>query len=301
MLDYPDIYYYVASPWIQTIPVTTVVLSLLTISQILVLLVTRRAHGSDHVVVQKYIAAALILLVVLSAFFGQPYRLTRYTYFLYPLILVLATAAIVYWSELFFKSVPARMVATVAPIVLLFIFAEDFRIQHLVQINEPEMQFRTAYDDRRAEHYYTRWDFRSAAYFVNERLAPADNVVVFDQPLPHYLDRTSGIFIREGTDNHRLVWGCGGRQDLWSNARLLDTEGEVREVINETRGNVWFIMRTDAYRWRDPLEISLAAEYGLQPEFVTIDRHLVVYRLPSAVGEVMGSNWSGTPSHSLMQ
>jgi hypothetical protein len=290
ILDYPDLYYYVVRPWIQTIPVTTVILLLLTPSQIWVLLVRQPAPGTEHTVVQKYIAAALILLLLLSAFFVQPYRITRYTYFLYPLILVLATTAIVYWSEALFRRPLTRTAATVAPIVLLFAFAEDFRIQHLAQINEPEIRFRTAYGDRLAAHYYTRWDFRSAASFVNEHVAPADAVVVFDQPLPHYLDRTSGIFIREGTENHRLVWGCGGRQDLWSNARLLDTEAEVRDVISETRGNVWLIMRTDAYRSRDPIEISLPAEYALRPEFITQDEHLVVYRIHSTNGGAMRSN-----------
>ena len=289
-LDYPDLYSYVVRPWVQTIPVTTVILFLLTTSQFWVLLVQQRAIVTGHVVVQRYLAAALILLFILSAFFVQPYRITRYTYFLYPLILVLATTAIVYWSEVLFRSRPARTAATIAPIVLLFTFSEDFRIQHLAQINEPAMRFRTAYDDRLAAHYYTRWDFRSAAYFVNERLAPADNVVVFDQPLPHYLDRTSGIFVREGTENHRLVWGCGGRQDLWSNARLLDTESELRDLINETRGDLWLIMRTDAYRSRDPLEVSLPAEYKLQPEFVTQDEHLVVYRIPSMASGARRSN-----------
>lgn len=296
-IDYPDLYYFVIRPWLHTIPVTTVILMLLAGSQIWVLLVRRQEQPTEGAAVQRYIAAAVILLAMLSALFTQPYRITRYTYFLYPLILVLASAAIVYWPGHLFRSRLTRIVATIAPIVLLFVVAEDFRIGHLIRINEPEIRYRTAYSDQLAAHYYTRWDFRSAAFFVNEHSAPSDSVIVFDQPLPHYLDRTSGIFVREGTENHWLVWGCGGKQDLWSNAPLLDTESELRALMNDTNGSVWLIMRTDAYRSRDPLESSLPEQYGLEPEYVTQDEHLVVYRLRRSdrdAATTQGSLFPGT-------
>ena len=285
-ISYPDVYHLVLLPWIQAIPVTTVILLILTTSHILLLLVTRANQPREDLTVQRYIAAALVLLVMLSALFVQPYKTTRYTYYLYPLVLIFASSAITHRTMTLFKSQLTRIGAISATILILFAVTEDFRIAHLLRINEPGIRYRTEYDYRRASHYYLRWDFRGAAYFVNERLNPSDSVIVFDQPLPHYLNRTSGIFVRQGTENHRLVWGCGGRQDLWSNAPLLDTEAEVRRLIAETRGNVWLIMRTGTYRSRDPMEITLPDQYGLKPEYVTQDEHLAVYRIrpPGNVG-----------------
>lgn len=279
-INYPDLYRFVVRPWFQAIPVTTVILTLMCASQVWVLLVREQHRQSEELAAQRFIAAALVLLVMLSALFKQPYTITRYTYFLYPLILVLASTSILYWAALLFKSPRMRSVGAMIPVVLLFAVAEDFQLGHLIRINEPEIRYRTAYNDVLAVHYYHRWDFRAAASFVNERLNPSDAVIVFEQPLPHYLHRTSGIFIRKGTDKHSLISGCGGERDLWSNAPLLDTESEVHRLMAQTNGSVWLIMRTAAYRWRDPLEISLPQQYGLEPEYITQDAHLAVYRLP---------------------
>jgi hypothetical protein len=148
----------------------------------------------------------------------------------------------------------------------------------LIHINDPGIRYRISYDDELAEHYYIRWDFRAAALFVNERLTPDDSVIVFEQPLPHYLERTSGIYIPEGSNKQSMVWGCGGKLDLWSNKPLLDTE-DVYDLIKHAQGNVWLIVRTAAYRFRDPLESSLPEQYGLEPEYETQDGHLAVYRM----------------------
>lgn len=281
VLGFPDVYWYVVLPWLQAIPATTIILSILALPLVWSLLVTQRDAEGGEWSVRRYCAAALILLLLLTSLFRQPYTLTRYTYFLYPLVLTFVSASIVYASAAWFRSPRWRAAGIAAPVVLLLAIGEDFRLDHLLRINESEFRFRTAYDRQLAGHYYTRWDFRSASQYVNERLAPGDSVIVFDQPLPHYLDRTSGVFIRTGTKNHRLVWGCDGTRDLWSNAPLLDTEQELYRLIDETTGDVWLIVRTDAYPSRDPIERVLPERFALQPEFVTVDEHLAVYRIPA--------------------
>lgn len=277
--NFPDLYHYVLRPWLQAIPVTAVIMTLLAGLQVWASLAPHHRGCDDEHSVQRYVAGALILLVMLAALFKQPYTITRYTYFLYPLVLVLASITVVHWSSALFKNPRLRLVGTIVPIALLSGVAEDFRIGHLLRINEPEIRYRTAYNNELGAHYYPRWDFRAAAFFVNERLSASDNVIVFDQPLPHYLDRTSGIYIRSETKKYSMIEGCSGTRDLWSNAPLLGTENEVRKLISQTEGDVWLIMRTDAYTGRDPLESSLPKEYRLEPSFVTHDRNLVVYRL----------------------
>jgi hypothetical protein len=278
MFNYPDLYHFVVRPWLQAIPVTTVLLALLAAPQLWILLSPRHQPESEGLATQRYIAASLILLFMLAALFRQPYTITRYTYFLYPLLLVFTAASIVHWSSSLLKDPRLRAVGMFAPFLLLCVLAEDFRLNHLIRINDPEFRYRTSYEDKLAEHYYIRWDFRAAALFVNERLAPDDSVIVFDQPLPHYLKRTSGIYIPEGSNKQSMVSGCGGKFDLWSNKPLLDT-ADVYDLIQHTRGDVWLIVRTAAYRFRDPLESSLPERYNLEPEYETQDGHLAVFRV----------------------
>ena len=115
---------------------------------------------------------------------------------------------------------------------------------------------------------------------MNQRLASDDKVIAFDQPLPHYLSRTDSVFIRYGTGIHDLVAGCGGQRDLWSNAPLLSSDEQVEHLIASSRGNVWLIMRSERYQWRDPLEIKLAVRYEANTSFTSQDGMLVVYRIP---------------------
>jgi hypothetical protein len=277
--NYPDVYHLVVRPWLQAIPVTTLMLASLAVPQVWVLLAKPHPQNPDELTVQRYVAASLILLFMLSALFYQPYTITRYTYFLYPLLLVFAATSITYWSAFLFKRPPLRAAGIMVPVLLLFIFAEDFRPNHLVDINEPHIRYRTAYDEERATHYYPRWDFRGAASFVNERQAPDDTIITFSEPLPHYLRRTSGIYIEKGSKKESNVWACDGTRDLWSNAPLVDDEAVLR-LIGQANGDVWLIMRTEAYRWRYPLEALLPRQYALKPEFISQDGHLAVYRLP---------------------
>jgi hypothetical protein len=88
--------------------------------------------------------------------------------------------------------------------------------------------------------------------------------------------------MREGTVNHFLIAACNETVDRWSTAHLLDRESELREMIDRTAGDVWLIVRTDAYRFRDPLEASFPSEYGLRPQFTSEDGHLAVYLIESA-------------------
>jgi Dolichyl-phosphate-mannose-protein mannosyltransferase len=275
--NYPDIYHSVVQPWLLTIPITTVALSLLSLPALTFALRATPMDANRSACI-RYLFAVVILLVLLVAALRQPHAITRYTYFLYPLLLVLAATGMAIAAERLVATDAARLGSILIPIVTVFAVAEDFRLTHLLNINETEFRFRTAYERRLQVHYYPRWDFRAAAEYVNARLATDDRVIVFDQPLPHYLDRTSGLFIRYGTSLYRLIWGCDGTRDLWSNARLLDTEQDVEQLIATTSGNVWLVMRSAKYSWRDPLEIDLAETYGNRPAFISQDGHLAVYR-----------------------
>lgn len=279
LFDYPDLYYLIVRPWLGAIPVTTIALTLLAAPVFWMVLRSGRSDDSSDTSVLRYLLGALIILLLLAAFFYQPYAITRYTYFLHPLIAIIAAAGIVEITRRFASRSWSRSLVSLAFLAMLAILAEDYSIRHLANINEPEFRYRTAYDGRRSAHYYLRWDFRGAAEYVNSHLRPDDTVIVFDQPLPHYLKRTDGAFVRQGTDIHTLVWACNGTRHLWSNAPLLDRDVEVQEKIDRTKGRVWLVMRTAAVPWLDKLESTLVRQYALTPEFTSQDGHLAVYRI----------------------
>ncbi len=294
IFDYPDVYFKIVDAWMQAIPVTTLSLAILAAIALTVTLRSkqRALAGGSYA---GYLFGVTILLVLLVAILPLPYATTRYTYFLYPLLIILASLGINYIVEMRDKKGSYGSLAVVILLAPIFVFAEDFRLAHLARINEPGIRFRTEYSTDLAEHYYLRWDFRSVASYVNENVSPADKVIIFEQPLPHYLTRTSGIFIRAGSENHGLVQGCGSERDLWSNAKLLDEESEVLRMINEAGGRVWLIVRTANYAFRDPMEWSLIERYALSPRFLSQDGYLAVYLIESPADSTSGSGHETEP------
>jgi hypothetical protein len=278
LFNYPDVYYKVVRPWLDTIPITTVVMVTL-LTPLLWVSVAQRKETSEQLTPTRYLFSILIILALLVGLLKQPYHITRYTYFLYPIVLVLASMSIVRLSRRIDRRSPRwAPFIMVGGLAILFV-TEDFGVEHLVRINEPEVRYRLQYDDVLAGHYYKRWDFRGAAEFTNEHLSPNDKVLVFHQTLPHYLDQTDGIFIRKFSKTHSIVWGCGGTRELWSNAPLLDENHEVREFIETNKAATWLIMHTSQYRWRDPLESTLVQDFDLKPSYTSVDGNLAVYRV----------------------
>lgn len=276
LFDYPDVYYRVVREWFITIPATTVALAVLVVPVFLKEI--RRslgAPGADPSGV-RYLLGALIVLSMLAAIFQQPYMVTRYTYFLYPVILLLAAAGILLMASTF-RSARLQVALPVTVLIALPLLTEDYSLAHAARINQPEYRYRTIYSPRLSAHYYARWDFRAPAQYINENLRPLDRVLVFDEPLTQYLDRTDAIYIRSGTEIHQLVWACEGMRHLWSNTPLLDTEGEVAHFIAEAPGRVWLITRTEAVGWMEPLERELIERYALEPRFRSVDGHLAAY------------------------
>jgi hypothetical protein len=282
-LDYPDVYSKIVRPWLAAIPATTMLLAALVLLGAKSQLAPERQLVTGAGDVVRYLSATLILLCLLVGLLWQPYKITRYTFFLYPLVLLLASLGIIDLARRLGSTQRTRLALIAASITALFVVTEDFGLRHLAKINDTEFRYRTAYTRRLADHYYSRRDFRGAAYHVNQRLHPKDKIVAFDLPLPHYLDRTSGIFIRDGTPIHSLVSSCGGTRDRWSNAPLIDGDEELFRLIGESDGDVWLIMRTAAYRSRDPLESSLVEQFRLTAEFTSQDGQLAVYRLSPSV------------------
>jgi hypothetical protein len=278
VFNYPDVYYKIVRPWLHTIPITTVVLATLVVP-LFWSSVKQTDEQLNWLAPSRYLFSILIALVLLVGLLKQPYVTTRYTYFLYPVVLVLASMSIVRlarrMSRQFSPWAPLFMIGGLA----VFLITEDWGVGHLVRINEPEVRYRLRYDDKLAGHYYKRWDFRGVGEYTNLRIGPDDNVIVFHQALPHYLRRTDGIFIRKGSTIHSIVWGCGGTRELWSNAPLLDEEHEVRQLIDSNKAATWLIMHTSLYPWRDKLEADLATTYSLTPNYTSVDGNLAVYRI----------------------
>ena len=279
MFDYPNVYRWILRPWLDAIPATTATMSILILPVVWRVFRSSDDRGKKSTATLGYLLATVILSSLLVASLWQPSPQTRYSFFLYPLIIVMASAGIAAVATSVRLQDRARILVPLAAIGILFLGTEDYSVRHMANINEPEYRFRTAYDFEQGMHYYFRWDFRGVAEYVNSHLGTGDSVITFADVVPHYLDRTDGVFFRADSPNHGNVSACNGTLHVWSNAPLLDRDVDVQQLIEETKGQVWMIMRRPADAYHDPLESSLVEAYALQPQFTSQDGNLIVYKI----------------------
>jgi hypothetical protein len=279
VFDYPDIYRKIIKPWITTIPGTTAVYVALGGVAVLGLSHPYFSRESDAPAL-RFLIFVIVALSLLTALVSQPYRVTRYSYFLYPFVIVMGSLGVSLLSSAVASKAFGKLASMTGLIFLVFWVAEDYRLDHLLHINDAKYRYRITYEDKLQSHYYLRWDLEGPANFVTENFNREDRVLVSHMPMPFYVENASAIFIDEDNPVHGLVADCNGHE-RWSNLPLLGNAHDVAEFIAKTEGDTWLILRTQKYRWLDPLEESLPTDLGLAPLFTSIDGHLAVYRIIS--------------------
>jgi hypothetical protein len=180
---------------------------------------------------------------------------TRYSYYIYPffiLLIVMACYEVI-------RRTTGRVIGSNTQMLLsgfmamgLFIVGEDFNLRQLVDINSPEVAFRTGRFKRYEHHWYWRRDGRSPAEFLNVHRNDVDALVVSirSRTSVYYLHPEVDFAIfcsREGMDARRnsragedAAWygqiaRSKGKVDLWTGRPLLGTEQELRNYAKNLR------------------------------------------------------------------
>lgn len=223
----------------------------------------------------------VLCLLVFFGTFPAAYPTTRYSFYLYPLLLVLFFLTIQQVVTLIGRRVASGRpgaLSPMAPVVVglaLFALAEDVNPTHLRAIASDDVSFRIGPFQGRDDMWYEREDYRSPAEFVNSQAGPRDGILVVDAPpTSFYLEGTHAVYYERGGHRFRNVSRAEGTVDYWSGQRLLSTPEEVRDWASAA-DRVWVI------RWADALPPALDPGVVQRAEsvFVGQDGRLEVLRL----------------------
>jgi hypothetical protein len=159
--------------------------------------------------------------------------------------------------------------------------SEDFRLKHLLKVDSYEINFRTVYDDKLASHYYKRIDFRSPAEVVNSNSNDSDIIITMLTPVDYYLKKLDYVFIGWYEDAFRGISACGGRSELWSNAKLLYRDEQLSNLLNNRKKTVWLIAKSENTKKWFEIE-SIINEKFLPYKFSqSLDGDVNVYKIPT--------------------
>jgi hypothetical protein len=261
LLKYPNLFDPVIYVFADAVPVLCVVLLVPIITNV-VLAVLRPEPRSEPVVALAALAATLLVGVALL---NPNSHETRYSFFVYPLLLCLFSHAMLRLAD----ALPGWLAATrpVWPLVLLAIFAmtEDVSLRHYRDIDSAEINFRTVYPPALQEHFKFRDDNRTPAQYVNARLGPGDIVIIAESGVERYVERVDYRYKNAAGKDFVNHISCGLEHDVWSNAPVLYDEAQLRALIDAASVTVWIIKRNfEAPGWLAQYEVFLAPDGRMQ-------------------------------------
>ena len=213
---FPHLFDEILRPWGMAMPELTVGVSLLG-AALAVLVISRRLTQST--VIRALMALVLVLMLAVGA--REPGRIeTRYTFFLYPLVMALGFTGILVLVESWLGTSQAALAVGAALGLLFFGLSEDFQPEHLARIASWGVNFRVGMTSIQAAHYYTRSDYRLAGIWLKDHVRPGDEVITGIPSLDPYY--RADYFFLQSDDERYEDYACrGGKLERWTNLPLL--------------------------------------------------------------------------------
>jgi hypothetical protein len=214
---FPRVFDEVLRPWGKTLPVLTVGVAVFGAVLAVLALFSRRLTQSA--VIRTLMALLLVLMLAVGA--RAPGRIeTRYTFFLYPLVMALGLTGILALAEARLGKSQAALAAGAALGLLFFALSGDFKPAHIAHIASWPVNFRVGMTPDAAAHFYPRSDYRMAAMWLKLHARPEDEVIIGIPSLDPYY-RANYFFLQSDDDRYDDYACRDGIEERWTNLPLL--------------------------------------------------------------------------------
>jgi hypothetical protein len=226
LVGFPNILQEIVRPWGRVLPLLAIGL-LTAVSSLILRVILRR----ERFTTTSALLTALVFLILAVGAISTDRVETRYTFFLYPLAITLALAALASWSETYIGDRQrALLLASLAGLVL-FGLSEDFQPRHLAHIDSADITFRIGMPPTLADHYYQRSDTRGTAQWLTAHVHQNDIVINSIPTVDNYYRHISFFFLDVSDPRYETYVCPGGVQDRWTQRPLLYTLDALRPYI----------------------------------------------------------------------
>jgi hypothetical protein len=228
LFGFPDIFDRIGRPWGRTLPVLTVGILLC----VAYWFVRSTTTPGDVRSPMNALLGLLFLMVLVVAAIPTSRIETRYTFFLYPLLVVIVVSAILEIARHFPSRRPVPNMLLAAAPLLFFAVTGDFQPGQVAHIDSGPVNFRVGMRPARADQYAERNDMRSIAQWLTAHVQPGDVVV---SGIPNLDQYYGGIdyFYLDDEDNRYEAYVCGnGHTERWTNHRILRQVDALRSAVD---------------------------------------------------------------------
>jgi hypothetical protein len=198
LLKYPNIFDSVLYQWLETMPLLTVSFGALVLLAAFLVIVF---GDMRELIVLRFLIFISVALILLIGVIPTIYNETRYTFFLFPMIYIIAAGGVLTAIRQFLPNLSPHIAnfSGAALLALLFAATEDFNPGHILQISSPTAIYRQDMADSMQNHLYFRTDFRSVGQYLSTNRAPGDIVVTADVASTYYIDAADAVYIAESS------------------------------------------------------------------------------------------------------
>jgi hypothetical protein len=236
LFNYPKVYSQMIWPWLKVMPVLSFTLGVVVTGAFVKSVAERRKENAGYL----FLFAILMMMIFFVGFIITPYTSSRYTFFFYPLAILIGAASISALTRLAAIGQKRRALVFALAIASYMAIVEDYKIGHLYKIDSAEINFRTTVDRDTAVHYYHRLDYRTPAEIINAAASKEDIIISIFTPSAYYLNRVDYIYL--DSIFHLLIESTSnGTKELWTNADLIHKEQQLWDLIQNSSNPVWVI------------------------------------------------------------
>jgi hypothetical protein len=230
LLEFPNLLEMVARPWARAVP-------WLGLSILLMLAVSaaRVVYRNNASLTERALLIVAVVMLLLVGAADAPRIETRYTFFLYPMLLVTGITVLVCGAErIGWRWLGAPLLG---PAVVLgwFALTEDFQPRHLLRIDSAEINFRRGMTAGQQSHYYNRSNIRATAEWLSNHVSSPTDLVISGPgvtALDFYYPNVDFVYI-DPSDDRLYAWSCKrGTVDRWSNLPLVYKAAALESQIS---------------------------------------------------------------------
>jgi hypothetical protein len=238
LFKYPNIFDSILYPWLGAVPKLTVTLgALAALAAVWAIL----ARDGERLSSLRLTLIVCLLMAAMVGVVNTKFARTRYTFFLLPVLYLVAVTAIYTLFVRPIRNRPRRGMVLGLAMLALVGLTEDFGWAHMMHIDSMAWNYRLPLGKALTEHYYPRRDYRTPAEFVNRRARPKDVIIITSSSIAYYLKRTDYVY-RNFRNSEFAAFACDhGQRERWTGARLLYRKQDLFNVIDKAPGNVWLI------------------------------------------------------------
>lgn len=254
LFNYPESLTRFVKPLFDATPITSLIYFALAGVAFIAYLTASEIRNRHFALVCLVFIGCVTLVSIAGAFF----KTTRYIYFLYPVLVLLAACGIAALT----RRLPFATAAAFTALAAVVFIAEDFNLKHIFNIDDPKYMYRTVYSEGQGSQLLPRRDLKAPILYVNERMDRSNELVITDVTIAdYYLEKQLDYMYL--SKELKKFWERAvnhGTVDRWSTAPLLYEQKTLEKTIREAGQPVWFIAA--AVDWKGTTDSTFRDVYG---------------------------------------